>query len=76
MLRIGLAPCATVSNKGVNVLSTVRSSYRAPDHRRITHSRNQVDTGGAAGIRKDTPVLAVRDREAPGSNPGPPILPN
>jgi len=36
---------------------------------------NQVreDTGGPAGILKDTSFAPVRDREAPGSNPGPPI---
>ncbi len=31
----------------------------------------QEDTGGPAGILEDTITAPVRDREAPGSNPGP-----
>src|ERR1700674_1081205 len=55
-----------------------------PDHSRITNSRNQVaprgqlrtqrtgdaSSGGHWRTRRDT--VAVQDREAPGSNPGPP----
>ena len=59
------------------------------DHSRVTHSRNQADTGGHTRTRRRsssstggtlrTPqdtrghgITPVRDREAPGSNPGPP----
>src|SRR6266545_4957400 len=68
-------------------------SHRAPApcHSRVTHSRNQADTGGhrrtrrrshsSTGGTSRTPqdtrghgIARVRDREAPGSNPGPPTI--